>query len=139
MSCQPVWHVLDAVCTVLDPWWWTERPSERRRVSFQKINLKYFAAGWFYYINTKIKFMYFKLTDVLLYSSGNRSRNPRVFLAKFGHHRCMERKQSEGALHNQIPQKTYLTEGYKQTNGEYWIMSSFKVCEWEVQRLWHAV
>ena len=34
------WHVPVAVCTVLNPWWWTERPSEACRASFQnKINL----------------------------------------------------------------------------------------------------
>jgi len=33
---------LTAVCTVLNSWWWTERPSETCRVSFQnKINLIY--------------------------------------------------------------------------------------------------
>jgi hypothetical protein len=42
----------DAVCTVLDPWWWTERLSETCRVLFQnKINLRYCASGWFYYRN----------------------------------------------------------------------------------------
>jgi len=36
-----VWHVLDAVCTVLDSWWWTERPSETCRVLLQnKISLR---------------------------------------------------------------------------------------------------
>ena len=41
-----------AVCTVLNSWWWTERPSETCRVSFQnKINLNTGASGWFYYRN----------------------------------------------------------------------------------------
>ena len=51
-TTEPVWH--DAVCTrtVLDSWWWTERPSETCRVLFQnKINLRYCASGWFYYRN----------------------------------------------------------------------------------------
>ena len=49
---EPVWHTPDAVCTVLDSWWWTERPSETRRVLFQnKINLRYCASSWFYYRN----------------------------------------------------------------------------------------
>jgi len=30
-----VWHMPVAVCTVLNSWWWTERPSETCRVSFQ--------------------------------------------------------------------------------------------------------
>ena len=35
-----VWQTPVAVCTVLNSWWWTERPSETCRVSFQnKINL----------------------------------------------------------------------------------------------------
>ena len=35
-----VWHMPVAVCTVLNSWWRTERPSETCRVSFQnKINL----------------------------------------------------------------------------------------------------
>jgi hypothetical protein len=43
---------IDAVCTVLDCWWWTERPSETCRVLFQnKINLRYCTSGWFYYRN----------------------------------------------------------------------------------------
>jgi hypothetical protein len=47
-----VWHIPDAVCTVLDSWWWTERPSETCRVLFQnKINLRYCASSWFYYRN----------------------------------------------------------------------------------------
>ena len=47
---QVLW--LLAVCTVLDSWWWTEKPSETCRVLFQnKINLRYCASGWFYYRN----------------------------------------------------------------------------------------
>ena len=47
-----VWHVLDAVCTILDSWRWTERPSETCRVLFQnKINLRNCASGWLYYRN----------------------------------------------------------------------------------------
>ena len=47
---EPVWHISDAVCTVLDIWWWTERPSETCRLLFQnKINLRHCASGWFYY------------------------------------------------------------------------------------------
>ena len=35
-----VWQMPVAVCTVLNSWWWTERPSETCRVSFQnKTNL----------------------------------------------------------------------------------------------------
>jgi len=35
-----VWQMPVAVCTVLNSWWWTERPSETCRVSFHnKINL----------------------------------------------------------------------------------------------------
>ena len=35
-----VWQMPVAVCAVLNSWWWTERPSETCRVSFQiKINL----------------------------------------------------------------------------------------------------
>jgi len=46
----PEWY--DAVCAVLDSWWWTERPSETCRVLFQnKINLRYCAFDWFYYGN----------------------------------------------------------------------------------------
>ena len=51
-ATEPVWHILDAVCTVLDSWWWTERPSETCRILFQnKINLRYCASGWFCYRN----------------------------------------------------------------------------------------
>jgi len=35
-----VWKMPVAICTVLNSWWWTERPSEKCRMSFQnKINL----------------------------------------------------------------------------------------------------
>jgi hypothetical protein len=46
---KPVWHIPDAVCTVLDSWWWTERPSETCRVIFSK--LLNCASSWFYYRN----------------------------------------------------------------------------------------
>jgi len=32
-----VWQMPVAVCTVLNSWWWTERPSETCKVSFQNI------------------------------------------------------------------------------------------------------
>ena len=54
VSCllASIWHKPDVICTVLDSWWWTERPSETCRVLFQnKINLRCRASGWFYYRN----------------------------------------------------------------------------------------
>jgi len=40
-SAESVWHIPDSVCTVLDSWWWTERPSQTCRVLLQnEINLK---------------------------------------------------------------------------------------------------
>ena len=40
LTAVSVWQMPVAVCTVLNSWWWTERPSETCRVSFQnKINL----------------------------------------------------------------------------------------------------
>jgi hypothetical protein len=54
-ATEPVWHIHDAVCTVLDSWWWTKRPSETCTVLFQnKINLRYCASCWFYY-RTKLE------------------------------------------------------------------------------------
>jgi len=51
-ATESVWHVPDAVCTILDSWWWTEGPSETCRVLFQyKTNLRYCTFGWFYYRN----------------------------------------------------------------------------------------
>jgi len=48
-----VWHMPIAVCTVLNSWWWTERPSGTCRVSFQnKIILYTGACSWFYYRNS---------------------------------------------------------------------------------------
>jgi hypothetical protein len=35
-TAVPVWHIPVAVCTVLNSWWWTERPSETCRVLTQK-------------------------------------------------------------------------------------------------------
>jgi hypothetical protein len=51
-ATEPLWHIPDAVCTALDSWWWTERPSETCTMLFQnKINLSYCESGWFYYRN----------------------------------------------------------------------------------------
>jgi hypothetical protein len=45
-------HTASGICTVLDSWWWTEKPSETCRELFQnKINLRYCASGCFYYRN----------------------------------------------------------------------------------------
>jgi hypothetical protein len=45
-------HTASGICTVLDSWWCTERPSETCTMLFQnKINLRYCASGWFYYRN----------------------------------------------------------------------------------------
>ena len=46
---RTVWHMLDAVCTVLNSWWWMERQSETCRVIFNK--LENCASNWFYYRN----------------------------------------------------------------------------------------
>jgi len=47
-----VWQMSVAVCTIFNCWWWTERPPETCRVSFQnKINLIHSASSWFYYRN----------------------------------------------------------------------------------------
>ena len=47
-----VWHTPVAVCTVLNSWWWTARPSETCWVSFQNKIIWYTgASGWFYYRN----------------------------------------------------------------------------------------
>ena len=51
-TAVPVWHMSVAVCSVLKSWWWTERPSQTRRVSFQNKIIWYIgASGWFYYRN----------------------------------------------------------------------------------------
>ena len=42
---------LKLLCTVLDSSWWMERPSETCTVFQNKINLRYWASGWFYYRN----------------------------------------------------------------------------------------
>ena len=43
------WHMPVAVCTVLNSWWWTERPSEIYRVSFQNKIIWYIGvSGRFY-------------------------------------------------------------------------------------------
>jgi len=39
-SAKPVWHILIAVCTVLDSWWWTENLSETCRAYIPKIHLR---------------------------------------------------------------------------------------------------
>jgi len=44
-----VWHIPDAVCAVLNSWWWMERPSETCRAMFNK--LENCASSWFHYIN----------------------------------------------------------------------------------------
>jgi hypothetical protein len=56
----PVWHIPDTVCTVLDSWWWTERPPKTCRVLLQnKINLRCYASGWFYYRNHQMPFIFY--------------------------------------------------------------------------------
>jgi hypothetical protein len=51
-----VWHMPVAVRTVLSSWWWTERPPETCRVSFQNKIIWYIgASGWFYYRKPRIK------------------------------------------------------------------------------------
>ena len=58
-ATEPVWHTPDAVCTVLDSWWWKERPSETCSVLFQnKMNLRCCASGWFYYRNILYSSLY---------------------------------------------------------------------------------
>jgi hypothetical protein len=49
-SPELVWHIPDAVCTVLNSWWWTDRPSKTWRVLFQN-KLRNCASSWFYYRN----------------------------------------------------------------------------------------
>ena len=50
MSNVSVWHMPVAECAVLNSWWWTARPSETCRVSFQNKIIWYIcAASWFYY------------------------------------------------------------------------------------------
>jgi hypothetical protein len=75
-ATEPVWHVPDAVCTALDSYWWTERPSETCRVLFQnKINMRHCASGWFYYRNIlrctvlQTPNISFKVWNITLYSS----------------------------------------------------------------------
>jgi hypothetical protein len=45
---------------------------------------------------TKITFINLNIMEEFLLWRGNRSLNPRVFLAQFGHHRSMGRKQIVG-------------------------------------------
>ena len=42
-------HILDAVCTVLNSWWWTEKPYETCTVTLNK--LQNCTSSWFYYRN----------------------------------------------------------------------------------------
>jgi len=44
-SAESVWHIPDTVCTVLDFWWWTERPYETCRVLIQN-GARCGAVGW---------------------------------------------------------------------------------------------
>ena len=37
-SAESVWHISDAVCTVLDSWWWTKKPSETCSHSFSSLS-----------------------------------------------------------------------------------------------------
>jgi hypothetical protein len=57
-----VWQMPVAVRTVLNSWFWTERPSETCRVSFQnKMNLIHCVSSWFYY-RTNIGTIYIRNT-----------------------------------------------------------------------------
>jgi len=58
-------HIHDAVCTVLNSWWWKERPSETCRVSLQnEINLRCCASGCYYYRN-KLRCTVLQTSDLL--------------------------------------------------------------------------
>jgi len=62
---QNLYDIPNAVCTLLDSWWWTERPSETCRVLFQnKINLRYCASGWFYYRNSVLSIWHFRSSEL---------------------------------------------------------------------------
>ena len=69
-SKQPAdsdWHIPDAVCTVLDSWWWTERPSETCRVLLQnKINLR----NWCIWLVLlwKVNHLFYWLLTTFLYN-----------------------------------------------------------------------
>jgi hypothetical protein len=45
---RPVWHIPVAVCTVKISWWWTEKLSETRRITFQEYIWEISASSWFY-------------------------------------------------------------------------------------------
>jgi len=58
-ATEPVWHIPDDVCIVLDSWWWKDRLSETCTVLLQnKINLSYCASGWFYCRNILYSSLY---------------------------------------------------------------------------------
>jgi len=62
-----LWHISGAAYTVLDSWWWMERPSKTCRLLFQnKINLRYCVSGWFYY--GKIKYVVEMLVESVFIS-----------------------------------------------------------------------
>jgi hypothetical protein len=70
-SVESVWLIPDALCTILDSWWWTERPSETCSVLLQnKINLKTGAYGWFYYRNSN-NAVYIYMDPRTLWSKGD--------------------------------------------------------------------
>ena len=51
-SAVSAWRMLVTVCTVLNSWWWTERPSETCRLSFQNKTIwNIGASSWIYYRN----------------------------------------------------------------------------------------
>ena len=59
-TTEPVRHIPDVGCKVLDSWWWTERPSETCRMLFQNIiNLFYCASSWSYYRKFCHLFLFF--------------------------------------------------------------------------------
>jgi len=61
-SVESVWHIPDAVCTVLDSWWWSERPSETCRVLLKnKCEKMVHLVG--FTIEKKIWQRYFEITE----------------------------------------------------------------------------
>ena len=47
----PIWHKPVAMCTILNSWWWTERPSETCRVILNWINQQDAATLQVYYLS----------------------------------------------------------------------------------------
>jgi len=71
-SCQQIYVTYTiAVCTVKNPWWWTEELSETCKFSFQKKIWEISASSWFYYTKFVTMHGHVNVRSIAFFSSSS--------------------------------------------------------------------